>query len=127
MSGKRVAPRRAAPPSRGATGTGGHGGTGATGSSGDTAARTARVLTMLAGVAGTSLAWVFLVRSAVAFGATARAGTGAAWGFLAVAALGAVGCLYVALMLLTWTARELGLVRAPGAPPRTPGGRRAAR
>lgn len=82
---------------------------------------------MLLGVALTVLAWVFLVRAAIDFGATARADGGGAWVFLVMASLGAIACLFVALMLVTWTARALDLVRDPSATPRSKGGRRAAR
>lgn len=82
---------------------------------------------MLLGVLVTTVAWVFLVRSAIDFGATARGGRSEAWVFLVLASLGAIACLFVALMLLTWTARALGLARDPAAGPRTAGGRRAAR
>lgn len=106
MSGKRAAPRRASP--------------------GRPRAGRARLVAMLAGVVATVVAWVFLVRAAIDFGASARAGTPGAWAFLGLAGLGAIACLFLALMLLTWTARALGLVRGTSAP-RTPGGRRAAR
>lgn len=82
---------------------------------------------MVLGTALTTLAWFYLVRSAIDFGATARGGQGSAWAFLALASLGAIACLFVALMLVTMLARALGLVRDPAAGPRAKGGRRAAR
>lgn len=59
------------------------------------------------------VAWGYLVYAAVDFGSSARGGDSRAWGFLALAAVGAAACLFVALLLI---ARVL---RALGAPPRT--------
>jgi hypothetical protein len=61
------------------------------------------------------IAWGYLVYAAIDFGSDARGGDGRAWGFLALAAVGAAACLFAALMLL---ARVL---RALGAPPVSPG------
>lgn len=66
---------------------------------------------------GTTLAmvaWGYLVYAAVDFGSNARGGDSQAWGFLALAAVGAAACLFVALLLI---ARVL---RALGAPPKPP-------
>ena len=77
------------------------------------------------------VAWGYLVWAAIDFGSTARGGDGRAWWFLVLAAIGAVACLFVGLMLLTRIGQELGLVDPPQPkqpkPPRAPGGRRAAR
>ncbi len=93
------------------------------------------------------VAWGYLVYAAIDFGTSARAGDSTAWWFLALAALGAVACLFLGLVLVTRISRAVGLTRGPdprtpatpaepagptaapgpgGAPP-TPGGRRAAR
>lgn len=106
MSGKRAAPRRAARSGAG---------------------RRGRVPLMLLGTLLTAVAWAYLVRAAIDFGASARQGDGTAWWFLGLASLGGIACLFVALMLLTWTARALGVTRGPDAGPRSRGGRRAAR
>lgn len=90
-----------------------------------------RLLVLALGITLSIVAWGYLVWAAIDFGSAARGGDGRAWGFLALAALGAVACLFVGLMLLARLARDLGLV-APAepkqpTPPRAPGGRRAAR
>jgi len=77
--------------------------------------------------------WGYLVLAAIDFGAAARGGNPRAWAFLGVAALGAVACLFVGLMLVARLLRRLGITRDPSAPaappvaPRPVGGRRAAR
>jgi hypothetical protein len=79
------------------------------------------------------VAWGYLVHAAIDFGAAARGGESHAWTFLGVAALGAVACLFVGLMLVARLLRALGVTpdpsapEAPPAPPRPVGGRRAAR
>ncbi|WP_232676177.1 hypothetical protein [Nocardioides sp. R-C-SC26] len=87
-------------------------------------------------LAGTAalVAWGFLVYSAIDFGVAARDGKGAAWLFLVLAGLGAVACLFLALLLLSRITRALGITSAPPPrqpkpprEPRQPGGRRAAR
>jgi hypothetical protein len=75
----------------------------------------------------TLVAWGALVSAAIDFGRQARSGDADAWKFLALVALGAVGCLFVTLIL---GAKIADLFRGPvgDAPPaRLPGGRRAAR
>ena len=47
-----------------------------------------------------AVAWAVLVRAAIDFGTTARGGEGAGWAFLAMAVVGAIGCLLLALVLL---------------------------
>lgn len=105
------------------------------------------------GITGAVVAWGYLVVAAIDFGGSARGGEGIAWAFLLLAALGAVMCLFLGLLLVVRTARLLGLVRTPPErpehprppdppgpsggpptwtpgpppPPPTPGGRRAAR
>lgn len=68
----------------------------------------------LAGIGAGALlslaAWIFLVRAAITFGREARGGDGGAWLFLAIAALGAVACLFLSLMLATVLLRRLGII-----------------
>jgi hypothetical protein len=45
------------------------------------------------------VAWWWLVRGAIDFGVAAREGDGQAWAFLALASVGAIGCLLLALVL----------------------------
>ena len=59
------------------------------------------------------VAWGFLVWAAIDFGRTARGGDSGAWGFLAVASLGAVACLFLSLLLLTLLLRRVGILRDP--------------
>ncbi len=87
------------------------------------------------GITGCVVAWGYLVYAAIDFGAVARGGDSTAWWFLGLAALGAVACLFVGLMLLARTLRRLGITSPPPSsqpapddkPPRPVGGRRAAR
>lgn len=92
------------------------------------------LLGLATGVTVAIVAWGYLVLAAIDFGATARHdGKASAWLFLAVAALGAVLCLFLAFMLAVRIARALGLVGEPALPrpkrdPNAPkGGKRAAR
>ncbi len=77
------------------------------------------------------IAWGYLVWMAIDFGESARTGQSAAWALLGVAAVGAMACLFAALMLLARLLRELG-VTSPVADhdsdetPPPPGGRRRA-
>lgn len=82
-----------------------------------------RLLGLAAAATVLVLAWAYLVYAAVDFGSTARGGESRAWWFLAVAAIGAVACLFVGLMLLARLLRELGLGRRTS----PSGGKRAAR
>ena len=76
------------------------------------------------------IAWGYLVYAAIDFGGSARNGNGTAWALLILAGAGAAACLFVGLMLIT---RLIASLDRPGGtdegppPPRTPGGRRAAR
>ncbi|GAA1958383.1 hypothetical protein GCM10009798_17490 [Nocardioides panacihumi] len=85
-----------------------------------------RVLAYAVGMTLAVVAWGYLVWAAIDFGSSARDGDGASWWFLALAALGAVACLFVGLMLLARLVRTLGMTTSPTEPPR-PGGKRAAR
>lgn len=69
------------------------------------------------------IAWGYLVVVAIDFGGRARNGSSAAWFLLALATVGAVACLFLALLV------GLRLVRLVLHPPtdRPSGGRRAAR
>ncbi|RYB94786.1 hypothetical protein EUA93_10760 [Nocardioides oleivorans] len=85
------------------------------------------------------MAWGYLVYAAIDFGTAARGGSSGAWGFMALACLGAIACLFVGLLLLARMMRALGITAAPessgspGSPgsapaaPRPVGGKRAAR
>jgi hypothetical protein len=92
------------------------------------------LLALAAGVTLAVVAWGYLVYAAIDFGSSARGGESAAWGFLALASVGAVACLFVALMLiprLMHRLREHGpsATSTPTPPdlPRPVGGRRASR
>lgn len=70
------------------------------------------------------IAWGYLVYAAIDFGSDARDGEGRAWGFLALAAVGAAACLFTALLLGARMMRALAGVPAsapPGADPVSPG------
>jgi hypothetical protein len=87
------------------------------------------VLLLLAlGITASIVAWGYLVYLAIDFGTSARNGEARAWGFLALATVGAIACLFFGLMLTT---RLIARFRQPSAAqaaaPRPPGGRRAAR
>lgn len=109
-----------------------------------------RLLLIAVGVTLAVVAWGFLVYAAIDFGTTARDGDDRAWSFLALASVGAIACLFIGLMLVARLLRALGITNPPPpreprrttsapeepavdahdetpAPPRSPGGRRAAR
>ena len=99
------------------------------------------LLLLALGITACVVAWGYLVYAAVDFGQAARGGDSTAWWFLGLAALGAVACLFVGLMLVAATMRRLGITRSArprGRPqprtrttkaeqPRPIGGRRAVR
>lgn len=58
-----------------------------------------RLLGLGLGVLATFAAWCVLVYYAIQLGPQARSGTMAAWALLLVATLGAIGCLFLALIL----------------------------
>lgn len=60
------------------------------------------------------VAWGYLVYAAIDFGTSARAGEDGAWWFLALASVGAVACLFLALILVARISRSLGITRTPG-------------
>jgi hypothetical protein len=95
------------------------------------------VLLLLAlGITLSVVAWGYLVYAAIDFGSSARGGDSTAWYFLAIASVGAVACLFFALMLVARLLRRLGITKPPPTggsdpdpddTPRPIGGRRAAR
>ena len=89
----------------------------------------ARRALLSAGVTGTIVAWGLLVFSAIDFGSKARSGDSGNWWFLALATLGAVACMFLAILLAS---RLQGELRGQGPAPRpkrttSGGGKRAAR
>lgn len=80
------------------------------------------------GITAAVVAWGYLVYLAIDLGTKARNGESTAWWLLGLSTIGAIACLFVAMMLGT---RLVARIRAgaPAAdePPRPPGGRRAAR
>jgi hypothetical protein len=85
------------------------------------------LLLLSLGITGAVVAWGYLVYLAIDFGTDARNGETAAWWLLGLATVGAIACLFVALMLGTRLVARLRATSSPPAPPRSPGGRRAAR
>jgi hypothetical protein len=55
-------------------------------------------------------AWAVLVWVAVDFGRSARGGDSGKWVYLAVTSVGAVGCLFVCLLLVTVLLRRIGIL-----------------
>ncbi len=84
-------------------------------------------LLLALGVTASVVAWGYLVYLAIDFGTSARDGDGRGWVFLALATLGAIACLFLALTLGTRLLERVRANRPPPAAPRPPGGRRAAR
>ena len=87
----------------------------------------APLLLLALGITAAVVGWGYLVYLAIDFGGTARNGDTTAWWFLAMATVGAIACLFVALTLGTRFATRLRAGAPPPGPPRPPGGRRAAR
>ncbi|HEX3932657.1 MAG TPA: hypothetical protein VHW64_18320 [Nocardioides sp.] len=85
------------------------------------------LLLLALGITAAVVAWGYLVYLAIDFGTTARDGNDSAWWFLALATLGAIACLFAGMMLGVRLVARLRAQRPPPAPPRPPGGRRAAR
>lgn len=83
------------------------------------------LLGLAAALTALLVAWGYLVIVAIDFGGRARNGSGTAWFLLALATVGAVACLFLALLA---GVRLVRLVTSPpSGPPRSGGGRRAAR
>ena len=86
-----------------------------------------RVALLAAALTVSLVAWGYLVWLAVDFGATARGGSPGAWWLLVLTGIGAIACLFLALMVLAQLATALGLIRGEPEQSRAPGGRRRAR
>ena len=114
-TGKRAAPKHSGPAR--AEDTGGPG----------PQASKAPLLLLALGITATVVAWGYLVYLAIDFGTSGRDGDSTAWWLLALATIGAIACLFVAMMLGTRLVALLKAGSAPPGPPRPPGGRRAAR
>jgi hypothetical protein len=56
------------------------------------------------------IAWGYLVYAAIDFGLAARSGETRAWGFMSLAALGAIACLFIGLMLVSTLLERLGVL-----------------
>jgi hypothetical protein len=89
-------------------------------------------LGLAAGITLCVVAWGYLVYLAIDFGTSARSGDSGSWALLALAAVGAIACLFTGLLLVARLLRALGITSPPDepsepAPPRVAGGRRAAR
>ena len=91
------------------------------------------LLVLAIGITLCVVAWGYLVYAAIDFGSTARhENDSAAWGYLAVASVGAVACLFLGFMLVARFSRALGHHRSPDSkskrdPSMPKGGKRAAR
>lgn len=96
-SGKRAGARRGAKPKRGFR---------------------PALLLLAVGVTVAVVAWGYLVYAAIDFGTSARGGESSSWWFLGLASVGAVACLFAALMLIARLLRALGITAPPSS--RTP-------
>jgi hypothetical protein len=85
------------------------------------------LLLLALGITASVVAWGYLVYLAIDFGTAARDGEAHGWLFLGLATIGAIACLFVALMLGTRLVARLRAGSPPAGPPPTPGGRRALR
>ena len=94
------------------------------------------VLLICVGITLCVIAWGYLVYAAIDFGTAARGGSAtSAWALMGLAALGAIGCLFIGLLLVARLMTALGVSSgsaSPDAPapppgPRPVGGKRAAR
>jgi hypothetical protein len=83
-----------------------------------------RVVLLGLGVLAAVVAWAVLVMGAIHFGGDARNGNPEGWAFLAVATLGAVGCLFLGLIV---GGKLVSVLRPAVETPRVAGGRRASR
>jgi len=71
------------------------------------------LLGLALGITLAVVAWGYLVVLAISFGSDARGGDSAAWGLLGLAALGAMACLFLALLLGARILRALGVIAGP--------------
>jgi hypothetical protein len=85
------------------------------------------LLLLALGITAAVVAWGYLVYLAIDFGTDARDGDSTGWWMLGLATIGAIACLFLAMILGARLFRRLREDAAPPPPPRTPGGRRAAR
>jgi len=85
------------------------------------------MLLLALGITAAVVAWGYLVYLAIDFGTNARDGEARGWWLLGLATLGAIACLFVAMMLGTRLVARIRAGAPPPGPPRPPGGRRAAR
>ena len=92
-----------------------------------------RTALLSVGVTATVVAWGLLVFAAIDFGGKARNGDSGNWWFLALATVGAVACMFLAILLASRMQAELRGQGRPRPPRRPPsgggkhGGKRAAR
>lgn len=89
-----------------------------------------RLLGHAAAITACLVAWGYLVYIAIDFGAEARRdGNTAAWGLLALTAVGAVACLFLGFLLITRLLQLVGMLPGPGPqrPAAPKGGKRAKR
>jgi hypothetical protein len=85
------------------------------------------MLGLALGITASVVAWGYLVYLAIDFGTAARDGDNRGWAYLALATVGAIACLFLALTLGTRLVTRYRASSTPTGPPRPPGGRRAAR
>jgi len=88
---------------------------------------TGPLLLLALGITAAVVAWGYLVYVAIDFGNAGRNGDATAWWLLGLATVGAIACLFIALMLGARLVGRLRTVVAATSPQRHPGGRRAAR
>lgn len=75
-----------------------------------------RALLLALGIALCVVAWGYLVKTAIDFGSAARGGEQSAWGFLAIACVGAAACLFIGLILIAKMLRTLGITSGGTSP-----------
>lgn len=75
------------------------------------------VLLLVAGVTLALVGWGYLVFAAIDFGTDARGGNTRAWGYLALATVGAMACLFIALLLVARILQTLAAPAPAAAPP----------
>lgn len=75
-----------------------------------------RALLLALGITLCVVAWGYLVKTAVDFGSAARGGEQSAWGFLAIACVGAAACLFIGLILIAKMLRTLGITSGGTSP-----------
>ena len=114
-TGKRAAPRHSGPARMDDSPTAG------------ARSATGPLLLLALGITAAVVAWGYLVYLAIDFGTSARDGDAAGWWLLALSTVGAIACLFIAMMLGTRLVARIKAGAPPPPPPRPPGGRRAAR